>query len=171
MNPSSQIWRASEPLIDAVFARCVRGNNRGKVFFLVFAGLCLVAGAGFSVNDKEHIRIPGMIAALFCFLMTGGFGFYFVIKPPEERFAKIKARLRDKPEDLVWSYILEQRTNGIPSWFVVMKFRCKEEVHIHRRSLPNKDMEGFIGMLSHLNPRMHVGYSEELKKMYKRGEM
>lgn len=171
MRPVSKSFLECQPVLDEVFARCVRGNNKAKVFFLVLAGLFLVAGAGFSVHNDENLRLPGMIGSLLCFLLTGGVGFYFIIKPPRERFARIKARLRDHPEDLVWSYILEQRTNGIPTWFVVMNFRDKEEVHIHRRSFPNKDMEGFILILSQLNPRMHIGYSDELKKMYKRGEM
>lgn len=85
----------------------------------------------------------------------------------EKQAQKIKDVFYVSQQDLVGGYEIVMKGNIGNTKQVIMKFRNGTEFRIEQDSIPSKECSDFVKGLTAINPKMIVGYNEEIEKQYR----
>lgn len=142
-------------------------GNRGSMKYVIVLGILMVIGGTVMFFLVEK---PGNWPYII-----GGVGAFFVFGAVratktnmyEARVQKIKDVFYMSPQDLVWSYEIVMKGNISTTKQVIMKFRDGSEFRVEQDNIPSKNCEDLVKGLTAINPKMIVGYSEDVEKMYR----
>ncbi|HET6991736.1 MAG TPA: hypothetical protein VFJ43_10450 [Bacteroidia bacterium] len=152
-----------------VLDKNVKSYNKATLFALIFGLAALAGGTAMFFAGSGDAKTWG--AGL-----VGGLGAGLVIlyvvrtisKTIEKKTEHAKSLLNSDPGQLVWSYVFQQTSKGATTITVIMNFRDGSSLVVGDESIPNKSTTKFLNALKEINPAMHMGYSEEIEKAYKK---
>ena len=110
----------------------------------------------------EAAVIAGLGAAAFG---MGGFQLFQAMQLRDVKNAPLMRVIRNEPDKVVWIYEFVMRVNGVPNNSVFLWCNDGKKYEFNLRQA---DTSALIAGLSNLLPKAVVGYSPELKKLYKR---
>jgi hypothetical protein len=150
----------------AILDNHATGNREAMKYVIILGILMMIGGTVMFFVAEKPGNWPYII---------GGVGAFFVFGAVrakktnmyEGRVQKIKDVFYTNPQDLVWSYESVLKGNISTTKHVVMKFRDGSEFLIEQHNIPSKKCEDLVRGLTAINPKMIVGYSEEVEKAYR----
>lgn len=143
-------------------------KNKALVFLIIFGIIALIGLLVLIFGPNHRNTLP---IGIFLFSAGSYIAFTSILSITSKKTAYAKKILMENPAELVWVYRLNHRVNfEFKSSYLMLNFRNGNIIEI-RGEDAYYNFPAIIQCLCSLNPKVHVGYSEELKRMYKQKKL